>query len=196
MRKLTDKKGFTLIEMIMVLIIMGIAGISLVNIIIYSMQSYIFARNADQLSQKAQLAMARIKVELINASEVSVASASQITFKLPQSAAPPSCTTTTGCQYTILLSDNQVTLRDVTNSGAAQVLIDGLTASNNGNSFLSYYQSDGSTAWTTTNGFSELGTIQVIISLDNKTGSGTIPVKYVGSINPRANTILIAPTPN
>jgi prepilin-type N-terminal cleavage/methylation domain-containing protein len=196
MKRFSDKQGFTLIEMIVVLVIMGIVAVVLVNVIVYSMQAYIFARNADQLSQKAQLAMARIKIELTDNTNVSTATSTQITYTVPKSAAPPSCTTAAGCQYTLLLSGTQVTLQDVTNSGTAQVLIDGLTAGNNGNNFLNYYQSDG-TAWATTNGFSSLNKIVVNFYLNNDTGSGVvIPVSYEGSINPRANTILNAPSPN
>lgn len=197
MKKLRNKNGFTLVEIIVVLLLMGIVAVVLCNVIVYSMHAYIFARNADQLSQKAQLALARMKIELTDISEVSTATTTQITYTVPKSAAPPSCATATGCQYTILLSDTQITLEDVTNSaGTKRVLIDGLTANNNGNTFLTYYQTDGTTPWTTTDGFPTLGKVQIILFLDNETGSGVTPVKYEGSINPRANSLLNAPSPN
>jgi len=196
MRRWKNKKGFTLIEVIAALVITGIVVLALVGIISYVMQGYTFARNADQLSQKAQLAMARIKIELTDITAVSTATATQITYTVPKSSAPPSCTTETGCEYTLLLSGTQITLQDVTNSGTAQVLINGLTAGNGGDSFLSYYQSDGTTAWTTSNELSALTKIRVIIFLDNETGRGVTSLKYEGSINPRANTILNAPRPN
>jgi len=196
MERFTDKQGFTLIEMIVVLLIMGIVALVLSNVIVYSMQAYIFARNADQSSQKAQLAMARIKVELTDITAIATATPTQVTYTVPKSSAPLSCATAAGCQYTILFSGNQVTLQDVTNSGTARVLIDGLTANNNGNTFLTYYQSDGTTTWTTANNFSTLGRIQVIIALDNETGSGVTSLKYESSINPRTQALLNAPRPN
>lgn len=196
MERFTEKQGFTLIEMIVVLLIMGIVALVLSNVIVFSMQAYIFARNADQSSQKAQLAMARIKVELTDITAIATATTTQVTYTVPKSAAPPSCAAAAGCQYKILLSNNQVTLQDVTNTGTARVLIDGLTANNNGNTFLTYYQSDGTTAWTTSNNFSTLGRIQVIIALDNETGSGVTSLKYEGSINPRTQALLNAPRPN
>lgn len=198
MKRFSNKQGFTLVEVIVVLVLLGIVAIAFGNIIISSMQGYIFARNTDQLSQKSQLAMARIKIELTDVTAVAydnTTKATKITYTVPKSLAPPSCSNDTGCQYTLFLSGTQITLQDVTNSGTAQVLIDGLTANNNGNNFLSYWKSDG-TEWATTDGISALNNIQVILSLANETGSGVVPVKYEGWINPRGNTVINAPCPN
>jgi|GEM_PF-1084503 len=196
MKQVDNRHGFTLIEIIVVMVIMGIVAVVLVNVIIYCMQAYIFARNTDQLSQKAELVLARLKVELTDIADVSNASATQIMYTVPKSAAPPSCTADTGCQYTISLSDKQITLQDVTNAGAAQILIDGLTTGNGGNPFLCYFKSDGTTAWTMADGFNALYKIKVNISLDNETSAGAIALNYEGSISPRSNVILNAPQPN
>lgn len=196
MKQVDNRRGFTLIEIIVVMLLMSIVAAVLLNIICYSVQSYIFARNTDQLSQKTQLAMARLKVELTDIADVAGASATQITYTVPKSAAPPSCVSETGCQYTIILTGKQITLQDVTNSGTAQVLIDGLTTGNGGKTFLSYFKSDGTSAWTTADGFSALYRIKVNISLDNETGGGVIATNCEGSITPRANVILNAPRPD
>lgn len=196
MKQVDNRRGFTLIEIIVVMVLMSIVAAVLLNIICYSVQAYIFARNTNQLSQKAQLAMARLKVELTDIADVAGASATQITYTVPKSAAPPSCVSETGCQYTIILTGKQITLQDVTNSGTAQVLIDGLTTGNGGKTFLSYFKSDGTSAWTTADGFSALYRIKVNISLDNETGGGVIATNCEGSITPRANVILNAPRPD
>ncbi len=190
-----NRRGFTVIEMIVVLVILGVVAIILGNVIAYIMQSYNFARNSSHLSQKAQLAMARIKIELTDAVMISAATPDQIDYTLSKSTLP-SCAADTGCQYSIKRAGTAITIEGTNPVVTPAVLIDGLTANNNGNIFLRYYQADGTTAWTTTNGFSTLTKIQVVFSLDNETGRGVIPLKYECSINPRANTVINAPQPN
>jgi prepilin-type N-terminal cleavage/methylation domain-containing protein len=204
MKQLTGKHGFTLIEVIIVLVLLGIMAIALSNVITYGVQSYIFARNADQLSQKAQLALARLNRELTDITAVSFASADQIDYTSPKNL--PSCTVDAGCQYSIKRTGTQITLERTTAPVVvAQVLIDGLTANNGGNNFLSYFRSTGTTAWTTADGFKNikadgsinanyLGTIKVQISLDFP--SGGKPPDYLGTINPRANGVFTAPQLN
>ncbi len=189
------ESGFTLIEMIVVLVILGIVAVFLTNAIVYGVQSYVFARNANHLSQKAQLAMARINRELTDMSAVTTASAVQIDYTLTKSTAP-SCTVSTGCQYSIKITGTQITLEGTNPVVAAQVLIDGVTINNGGNNFLSFFRSDGS-AWTTADGFSNansnanyLATIKVQISLDF---TGVNPLYYQGTINPRANGVFTVP---
>jgi prepilin-type N-terminal cleavage/methylation domain-containing protein len=205
MKYLNDKQGFTLIEIIVVLIILGIVAVVLSNAIVYGVKSFVFARNADQLSQKAQLAMARINIELTAITAVSNISPDQIDYTLTQSTVP-SCALPAGCQYSIKrTASNQITLEGINPVVAAQVLIDGLTANNGGNNFLSFFRSDGTTAWTIADGFSNtkadgtsnanyLATIQVKISLD--VVSGVNHLNYQGTINPRVNGILNAPQLN
>lgn len=195
MKQFSNKRGFTLIEVIVVLVLLGIVAIAFGNIIISSMQGYIFARNTDQLSQKAQLAMARIKIELTDVTAVSYAAADRIDYTSPRN--PPSCTADDGCQYSIKRIGSQITLERITAPViAAQVLVDGLTANNGGSDFLGFLPSGGITSGDTTAWFAALTTITVQISLDNETGSGVVPVKYESWINPRGNTIINAPTPN
>jgi prepilin-type N-terminal cleavage/methylation domain-containing protein len=214
MKQLTGKQGFTLIEVIVVLVLLGIMAIALSNVITYGVQSYVFARNADQLSQKAQLATARIKQELVDiapdpnnptVNPISFADANRIDYILIQKL--PSCTVSSGCpyQYSMKKTGTSITLERTTAPVvAAQVLIDGLTANNGGNNFLSYFRSEG-TAWTTADGFKNikadgsinanyLGTIKVHISLDFP--SGGKPPDYQGTINPRANGVFTAPQLN
>jgi prepilin-type N-terminal cleavage/methylation domain-containing protein len=192
MNSLKNKQGFTLIEIIVVLVILGIASIVLGNAIVYGIQGYVFARNADPLSQKAQLALARLNKELIASTSISSASADQVDFTSPRNA--PSCTIDTGCQYSIKRTGNQITLSRITAPAiGAQVLIDGLTNNNGGIIFLSYFRADGS-AWATEDGFDTLATIQIRISLD--VAGGMNPLKYDGTINRREHNIPNAPQLN
>jgi prepilin-type N-terminal cleavage/methylation domain-containing protein len=205
MKRLKDNWGFTLIEIIVVLIILGIVAVVLSNAIVYGVQSYIFARDADQLSQRAQLAMARINKELTDITAVSFVSADQIDYTLTKNTVP-SCTVAlpAGCQYSMRRDNinNQITLEGTNPVVAPQVLINGLTANNGGNNFLSYFRSDGTTAWTIADGFSNnnntnanyLATIRVWISLDFPSGGNHLD--YQGTINPRVNGVLNAPQLN
>ena len=199
MKQSKAESGFTLVEIIAVLIILSIVAIVLCKVTTYCVQSYVFARNADQLSQKAQLALARLNRELTNITAVSFASADQIDYTSPKN--PPSCTLDEGCQYSIKRTGTQITLERTTAPVvAAQVLIDGLAANNGGNNFLSYFRPD-ETAWTIADGFSNINSnanylakIQVRISLDFPGGGK--PPDSLGTINPRANGVSNAPLLN
>ena len=194
MKHLTDKQGFTLIEIIVVLVIMGIMAIGLNSAITYGVQSFVFARNADLLSQKAQLAMARINRELTDITAISFADASRIDYTSPKNS--PSCTLDEGCQYSlqISVSGTQITLERTTAPAVtARVLIDGLTASNNGIPFLSYSASSIPTGAVAPAWFSTLTAIKVQISLDI---AGGTPLYFQSTINPRATGILTAPKLN
>jgi prepilin-type N-terminal cleavage/methylation domain-containing protein len=209
MKQPKGESGFTLIEIIVVLILLGIMAVALSNTIMYVAQSFIFARDADQLSQKAQLAMARINKELTDITDgstpntaVSFASADQIDYKLTKNTVP-SCTVALpdGCQYRMKRTGTTITLEGINPVVLPQVLIDGLTNNNGGNNFLSYFRSDGITAWTTADGFSNinsnanyLATIRVWISLDFSGGSNHLD--YQGRINPRVNGVFNAPQLN
>jgi prepilin-type N-terminal cleavage/methylation domain-containing protein len=192
-----NELGFTLIEIIAVLVILGIMAVGLSNFVIYGVQSFIFARDADQLSQRAQLALARIKQELVDitpdpnnpaVNPISLASQNEIDYR-----------SSSGDTYILLINGNQITLNK--NNTGAQILISGLTANNGGNKFLSYFRSDGTTAWTTADGFSNsnnnanyLASIKVWITLDIL--NATKDLDFQTSINPRSNDLPNAPSLN
>jgi prepilin-type N-terminal cleavage/methylation domain-containing protein len=189
---LKNECGFTLIEIIAVLVILAIMAVGLSNLIIYGVRNFIFARDADQISQKAELALARIKQELVDitpdpsnpsANPISLASSTQVSYR-----------SSSGNTYTLQISGNQVTLAKTNNPAiAAQTLIDGLAANNGGSTFLTYLLADGTTAWTTANTLNQLAQIRVVIVLSfQQTGQLT----FQTTINPRGNTVLNAPSLN
>jgi prepilin-type N-terminal cleavage/methylation domain-containing protein len=110
-----DEKGFTLIEAIVSLLLIGImaaiAGMGLVKIV----EGYVFAKQNAETAQKAQIAIARIVKELGAASAITTAGTDSIT------------STRTG-SGTIIISFANPPNITVSVNGTAAPLIDNVTA--------------------------------------------------------------------
>lgn len=72
MRKINKQNGFTLIEMIVVLILVGIMATFAGLAIVMGVQGFMFSKNNAAISEKAQLALARINRELLECYNCSV----------------------------------------------------------------------------------------------------------------------------
>lgn len=176
-----DQAGFTLLEVIVVLVLLGIVAAGLSSAIIYSAQHFIFAREANQLSQKAQLALARMKRELVDVRSVTTASATSLRYILA-----------TGGEYQIQLSGTAINMQGINPVIAAQPLINGLAAANGGQTFLTYRKADGS-AWTTADDINDLAQIQTVIVL---AFTGQPNLTYQTTINPRRTAVPTVPRLN
>jgi type II secretory pathway pseudopilin PulG len=79
-RKLLNKKGFTLIEiitsLIIIMIISVIAGMGLIQI----SKGYVFFKKNSSTAQQGQIAMTRLKKEISNIKSVTSGTATSITF--------------------------------------------------------------------------------------------------------------------
>lgn len=79
--KITDKNGFTLIELVTVImiaaILSAIAGMGLVQIA----NGYVFARKNAAVAQQAQIALTRLVKELSAIQSVSAATATSLTYQ-------------------------------------------------------------------------------------------------------------------
>jgi prepilin-type N-terminal cleavage/methylation domain-containing protein len=124
--KNSNQSGFTLIEAIIAIILMGFIALGLSLSVVQSVQNYVFARQATTLSQKGQLAMARIKKELIDVTAVSYISSSEIDYT--RSYSPPSCQQSAGCQFSIKMQNNQILLTGISPVFSSQILIDNVSA--------------------------------------------------------------------
>ena len=81
MNKNTAPKGFTLIEIIVVIVIIGIIGVFGSLFLVNMIKSYQWAEDNAHLTQKAQVALTRIAVEMAYADEGSIAvSGNTITY--------------------------------------------------------------------------------------------------------------------
>jgi len=187
-----NQSGFTIIEIIVVLVIMGVLAVGLSIGLIKSVEQYIFASEATQLSQKAQLAMARIKKELTDATAVSSISGNRIVYTRPYS--PPSCQQATGCQYSIQQLNDQIFLGGTGVADRQRVLINNVAAYAGGNVFLTFKDfNDADWIVETGNTLNNLAKIEVLIIL---TYGANQTLTFNTTINPRQSTRLNAPKLN
>lgn len=186
-----NQSGFTLIEVIAVLVIMGILAVGLSMGLIKGVEQYLFASEATQLSQKAQLAMARIKKELTEAVYVTYKNDDQIDYTRPYS--PPSCQQAAGCQYRIRKAGNQILMEGTNPVVASQILIDNVAALYPAGVFLTFEDFTDS-SWnvesTTNYTVNNLAKIKVLLFLTY--GSGNT-IQFNSTINPRQGSKLNAP---
>lgn len=68
-----NKKGFTVVEIVVVIVLLGIIGLFGTMLLVNIVRSYQMAEDNAHLAQKAQIALTRIAVEMSYADEGSVA---------------------------------------------------------------------------------------------------------------------------
>jgi len=169
------QRGFSLLELIATLAIAGILAVALTTIVVTAMDGYVFSRVSADVSQKGQLALARMRMELLNATAVSTATADRIAFTNPDGS------------YELERTGTIVTLRRTSAPAvAAKTLVDSMPAIYGADQLFAYQKEDGS-AWNTSDGIADLFAIDIILKFDsNSTVLQT-------SINPRANRLRVAP---
>ncbi len=178
----TANAGFTLIEVIIVLALVGILAVGLSLGLIKGVESYLFASESVQLSQKAQVAMTRIKKELTDVQTITEATAERIRYTPAQG----------GGILVIERSGNRIFMRWFNPDGSLidGVLIDGVAQSQ---ALFSYFKSDDSAWATTTANFNELDRIRVTLTLTQSSG-GTI--SFNTTVNPRRTDLRNEPLLN
>ena len=81
--KTGSQQGFSLVELVASLMIAGILAVALSTIVVRAMDGYVFSRDAADVSQKGQLALARMHNELLHATAISTATSDRIVFSNP-----------------------------------------------------------------------------------------------------------------
>ena len=117
-RRMSNEKAFTLIEVIVSLVLIGImaaiAGMGLVKIA----EGYVFAKQNAETVQKAQIAIARIVKELGAATAITTAGTDSIIYTRLQGTAP----------VTNIITYSNANITIAVDSGTATTLIDHVTA--------------------------------------------------------------------
>lgn len=170
-------KGFTLLEMIVSIGLLGLVGMAFVMCLVYATQSYVTARDATALTQKAHLALTRMYVELAEIQGIDSGHAGSIddsAFYFSDH---------NGQASSLVLNNGEILL-------GGNTLVDGLASYSGGQALFTYVDENGST-WTTADGFDDLFEIQVQLRMQGLDGSGTSSFNM--TVNPRKTTKPSAP---
>ncbi|MFC1877210.1 PilW family protein [Thermodesulfobacteriota bacterium] len=170
--------GFSLVELIASLTLAGILAVALMTIVVTALNGFSLSRDAAEISQKANMALARIRFELLNATEISTANHDYVEYE-----------SNDGADYKIIRDsvNNRITLERTSNPLiTAQTIIDNIASDYESDDFLAFTQSTGAN-WTTSQLISSLYTITVKLKFTNYNDV------LETTINPRLNTLRNSP---
>lgn len=169
-KKTLNKKGFTLIEIIISLVLIGIVAAVVGMASVHMVKSFLFSeKNVDTLL-KGQIAIARLEKELNNIKAVSASSANSITFTSYRDDAT----------RTISLSGNDLSLAK---NGEPDILTDQVSSFT-----IVYYNTYNSSAGTTFAPETKIIEINLVL-----TGTDGVPATFSGRVVPSFDTRLITP---
>jgi len=165
------------VELIASLTIAGILAVALMTIVVTALNGFSLSRDAAGVTQKANLALSRIRIELLNATDITTAEADKIVY------------TTEDGTYELLRAGNTITLEKTAGTSAPiapKILVDNILADYGGTDFFLVYEKSNATTWSPPD-MSELYTIKVMLKFTDYSD----PLET--AINPRMNQIRNAP---
>ncbi len=169
---LGGQEGFSFIEMIATLVIMGIIGAGIAMYFVNSVEGFLLARANNEAFQKMALAVERLAREMKYMDAVSSTSANSI------------CYTRDGTDFCVAMSGSNVVMTRESETAAA--LIDSVNAFT-----LDFYDGDGN-AWTTLADQTIDGLSRVVITLTVGVYSSSQTISI--DINPLFNSTVNSPT--
>lgn len=175
-----QQSGFTLIEMIATLVLVGFLGLVIGLGIVTGMKGYLLAKDNAEITQQAQLALARISRELMEIKTISVTVGAPSTAIIYEN--------TTG-DHALAKVGSAIKIRNdkiLPDSQMGDPLVENVTQWQ-----LSCEKGDGST-WTTADDMSDLFVITINLTL-RLPDSPTRTVSFSTEINPRNNGTYNAP---
>lgn len=153
--------GFTLIEVVVTLVLLGIMAAIGAMMIVQAAQSYIMTKTSSELSQKAQLAADRMILEFEDISAISSASASAVCYTLRHYDAATGATS--DVNRCVGQDGSQIKIGTTVATGSA-------LADNVSTLQLNYYRIDDSLAgngtWAAASPVSDLQTIKISVTLN------------------------------
>lgn len=169
--------GFTLIEIIVTLVIVGIMGAIGVMGISQGVRGYIFAKDNSELSIKAQLAMARMNLIFMEFIDIDSASSTSVTYWLLENGVPT--------QETLYFdsSDNTIKIAPGANTSGGDILVDHVA--NLDLAFQRRTPEGNIENWSPAHDLDLLFFIVIELELARTDGGGNITFRT--SVNPRNN---------
>lgn len=162
---ITMESGFSLVEMILVLVLLGIMGVGAGFGVSTVVNGFLLSRDSAATAAKGQLALLRLSREFRVITSVTSASASSIQFAALHGDGVTQA-------YTVAKSGNTITLNDGVNN---DVLVDKVNALS-----LAYYDTYNGAAQTTWTSARKI--IQVTIVLSGPDG---VPLSFSSRVTPR-----------
>jgi prepilin-type N-terminal cleavage/methylation domain-containing protein len=159
--------GFTLIEIIVTLIVLGIMGAFAGMMIARGAQGYIMAKATNELAQKAQLALNRMILEFEDISAISSANSSSVCYTLRYY--DVNTETTNDINRCVGLDGSQIKIGTTVATGSA--LVDNVNAFQ-----LNFYSVTdaftGSGTWVPANPIANLASIKIVLTLNRTDVAG------------------------
>ena len=172
--KIGNQQGLSLVELVASLVIAGILAVALSTIVVTAMDGYLFSQNSADVSQKGQLALARMRNELLNATAVSTATASKIVFTNPDGT------------YELEKTGGIITLRRTSAPAVTpKTLVDNILVNYGTDQLFIYQKVSGS--WVAGEDIALLYAIDITLKFDD---NSTV---FNTTVNPRANRLRVAP---
>lgn len=189
MKIMTNTRGFTLVEIIAVLLLAGILAAVTGHLLVTSVRSYALVKQSADVAQKAQLTLKRIRLELENISDVRTASMTALHYRISPDGENEQ-------ERTLGLDGRNLRL------GSGLPVSDGNILADDVESFSMAYidkagNLDGLSSWSSSGGWDDgslldLNAIRVDLTLSHDTGA----MSFTSLIYPRFRTLNPAVPPD